>query len=199
MGSSTSKSARKLPTSTSRPSPPWAGTRTPHPDPLFQSGQIHPPQSSALNPLGGYVNPTKNFSGEKDQAVRQDALDPQFMANLSRLGPVSIHDVGHFVKSPPLAQRTLSARQSQSQLPPSTLTAQSLTSLLDEIKTLPSDAGSLMKIERLYRQYGVDKQTMERLRRWVNSPSVGKEHKRVVEGEEIVELQAVWVDGPRPS
>jgi len=47
MGSSASKAARKLPTtapSTARPTPSWAGARTPHPEPL------HPEGTSAAQP-----------------------------------------------------------------------------------------------------------------------------------------------------
>jgi len=37
--------------------------------------------------------------------------------------------------------------------------------------------------------------TMEKLRQWVNSPSItGTDEVKVVEGEEIVEMKAVWVD-----
>jgi hypothetical protein len=32
-------------------------------------------------------------------AVRRDAMDPQFMSNLSKLGPVSIHDAGKFIRT----------------------------------------------------------------------------------------------------
>ncbi len=32
-------------------------------------------------------------------AVRRDAMDPQFMANLSKLGPVSINDAGRFIRT----------------------------------------------------------------------------------------------------
>lgn len=58
------------------------------------------------------------FSGEKDEggssrldfgvvleltvfhvAVKRDAMDPQFMANLSKLGQVSIHDAGKFMRT----------------------------------------------------------------------------------------------------
>ena len=64
MGSSASKAARKLPTSTpsaKRAPPSWAGARTPHPDPLYpegsapsagtsQAGQPRKPLPSHLNP-----------------------------------------------------------------------------------------------------------------------------------------------------
>lgn len=36
---------------------------------------------------------------------------------------------------------------------------------------------------------------MEGIRRWVNSPSIGDEAVEILDGERIVELRAVWVDG----
>lgn len=35
---------------------------------------------------------------------------------------------------------------------------------------------------------------MRQVRKYVNSPSVGEDEVRVEEGEEIVEMKAVWVD-----
>jgi hypothetical protein len=64
------------------------------------------------------------FSGEKDEgqssrhglgaaleltmhaAVKRDAMDPQFMANLSKLGQVSIHDAGKFMRTVSTATMT---------------------------------------------------------------------------------------------
>lgn len=41
----------------------------------------------------------------------------------------------------------------------------------------------------------MNSETMNKLRRWVNSPSVtGNDEVKVVEGEEIIEMNAVWVD-----
>lgn len=97
---------------------------------------------------------------------------------------------------PAPAQRTLNARQpdltSPTQLPPAGhLTAPLLSSLLDKLKSLPPGGDPLP----IYREYAMDPGTMERLRRWVNSPSVGQDVVRVEEGERIVEMHAVWVDG----
>lgn len=48
----------------------------------------------------------------------------------------------------------------------------------------------------MYREYGADAEAMSIVRRWVNSPSVGENDDiTVVEGEEIREMKAVWVDG----
>lgn len=47
----------------------------------------------------------------------------------------------------------------------------------------------------MYKEYNMNADTMTTLRRWVNSPSVtGNDEVKVVEGEEIIEMKAVWVD-----
>jgi hypothetical protein len=97
---------------------------------------------------------------------------------------------------PALAQRTLSARSpstsSPTQIPPAGyLTAPLLISLLDRLKTVPPS-----EAEGLYKQFNMSKDSMDVLRAWVNSPSVGEDEVRVEEGERIVEMKAVWV-GPK--
>lgn len=66
-----------------------------------------------------------------------------------------------------------------------------LISLFDRLKALPAGSDP----SKLYKEYNMDPSTMSKLRRWVNSPSVtGNDEIKVVEGEEIVEMKAVWVD-----
>ena len=50
-------------------------------------------------------------------------------------------------------------------------------------------------MQDLYAQFNMSKDSMDVLRRYVNSPSVGEDVVRVEEGERIVEMRAVWVDG----
>ncbi|KAI9632322.1 uncharacterized protein MKK02DRAFT_40625 [Dioszegia hungarica] len=229
MGASSSKSVRKLPTTTpSRPTPAWAGARTtiPRPEELDAAPPTSPSehegsQGSAftqpkdMSGLGrnrgsaleygladqgaepGSTGKSKpGFSGEKDSEVLRDGRDPQFMSNLSRLGQVRIHDAGRFVETPALAQRTLSSRTSllttPTQLPPpGHLTPPLLSSLLDKLKSLPPGGDPAP----LYAEYSMDAKTMEGVRRWVNSPSIGEEDVEIKDGERVVELRAVWVDG----
>ncbi|WVR04073.1 hypothetical protein IAU60_001072 [Kwoniella sp. DSM 27419] len=136
------------------------------------------------------------FSGEKDSAITRDAMDPQFMQNLSRLGQVRIQDAGEFV--PAQAQKTLMSRvpeytaNAASAPPANHLTIPLLVSLLDRLKTLPAGMDSAA----LYKEYGVDKGVMDDVRKWVNSVSVAEsDDVRVEDGEEIREMKAVWVGG----
>ncbi|WRT65426.1 uncharacterized protein IL334_002369 [Kwoniella shivajii] len=140
------------------------------------------------------------FSGAKDDAIRRDAMDPQFMNNLSRLGQVKIHDAGEFI--PAQAQRTLASRsshpeftaatQSYSAPPVNHLTITLLVSLLDRLKSLAPGSDALA----LYKEFGVDKSVMDDVRKWVNSVSVAETDEiRVEDGEEVREMKAVWVGG----
>ncbi|WVF66708.1 hypothetical protein IAT40_001450 [Kwoniella sp. CBS 6097] len=138
------------------------------------------------------------FSGEKDDAITKDAMDPQFMNNLSRLGQVRIHDSGEFV--PAQAQRTLLSRVPEytnpSPAPPANhLTIPLLVSLLDRLKSLPATSAAA-EAASLYKEYGVDKSVMDDVRKWVNSVSVAEsDDVRVEDGEEVREMKAVWVGG----
>lgn len=91
--------------------------------------------------------------------------------------------------TPSAAQRTLSARRDEftnaSVTPPAGhLTAPSLISLLDRVKALPITGDR----RRVYEEYGVDR-GMDEVRRWVNSPSVGRvDVVKVVDGEEVREM-----------
>ncbi|TXT11049.1 hypothetical protein VHUM_01800 [Vanrija humicola] len=182
MGASSSKAARRLPTKT--PS-------AVHPPVSEAAEPAAPPQSSSTRPAdaatqeafvyGGLRESPRaasspSFSGEKDDAILQDAMDPQFLSNLSRLGPVDVPQASRLVRAPARAQRTLNARKDEYTRPtvtppPGTVTASMLTTLLDELKLLPPGADP----SRVYRQFGLTAEQLAPVRRWVNSPSVGDE------------------------
>ncbi|WWD16771.1 hypothetical protein CI109_101203 [Kwoniella shandongensis] len=219
MGSSSSKAVRKLPTAStlSRSSPATRAQPPPPPPPESEpetQAQTGPSGPGAVDSplwhersMGGQERRAQespevmggmgkvHFSGEKDDGILKDAMDPQFMRNLSRLGPVEIHDAGKFV--PAQAQRTLSSRREEftsptALPPPNHLSVPLLISLLDRLKTLPpgTDPSSV------YEEYGMQKREMDDLRKWVNSVSVSEEDDvRVENGEEIREMKAVWVGG----
>ncbi|WWC59953.1 uncharacterized protein I303_102516 [Kwoniella dejecticola CBS 10117] len=138
------------------------------------------------------------FTGAKDDAIKRDAMDPQFLNNLSRLGQVSIKDAGEFV--PAQAQRTLLSRSSHPEFtaptslstppPANHLTITLLVSLLDRLKTLKPDQDA----NAVYKEYGVEKSIMDDVRQFVNSVSVAEQDDvRIEDGEEVREMRAVWV------
>ncbi|KAL7419770.1 hypothetical protein Q5752_005686 [Cryptotrichosporon argae] len=210
MGGASSK-PRRLPTSlpsTARPLP-----RAPAVPAEAQAAHIE--RADAAEPVpetpGGlpaekddYVGPSRNlrgdygFSGDKDDAIKRDAMDPHFMANLSHLGQVRIHDAGRFVRTPAQAQRTLSSRDpaltSPTSAPPrGHLPASALVALLDALKAVP--AHSARRAE-LCSAYNIDPDVVCAIGTWVNSVSVGEEVERVEQGRKVVEMKAVWVDPP---
>ncbi|WWC87540.1 uncharacterized protein L201_002430 [Kwoniella dendrophila CBS 6074] len=135
------------------------------------------------------------FSGNKDDAIKRDSMDPQFMNNLSMLGQVRIRDAGKFV--PAQAQRTLLSRSANPELSsniPSInhLTINLLVSLLDQLKS-----SSAKEASKLYKEYGIkDIKLIEDIRKYVNSVSVSENDSvRIEDGEEIREMNAVWIGG----
>lgn len=84
------------------------------------------------------------------------------------------------------------------------MSAQTLSTLLDAFKSVHPgrDAATL------YSRVGMSKDQLANVRRWVNSPSVGEEERRVEESggqtvNQVVEMKAVWIDArdkdaPRP-
>ncbi|KAJ9123962.1 hypothetical protein QFC22_000753 [Naganishia vaughanmartiniae] len=221
MGSSSSKAVRKLP----KAPPTWAGARTPgefkYPEGVLPLGtdKVQPPSrgpsgDSTKSPGGpldyGVIHPsgagTEHATGrknthaseKKDDTIMRDGADPDFMANLSRLGQVAVPKQGlSFEKQAP-ALRTMLSRSTDytstsSVPPPNCLTASMLSSLLDRIKTIPEG----QSIAKLCKEYNISEAKLNDLTRWVNSPSVDKDRTQVVlseDGEESVKMMAVWVD-----
>ncbi|WVN90394.1 uncharacterized protein L203_105630 [Cryptococcus depauperatus CBS 7841] len=205
MGSQTSKPIRKLPNaSLSRPAP---RSQIPRREiPPFERSSSEKELVSSPGPLDYGVRKeydrdgtprnedVKHVNGEKNDAILKDAMDPQFLQNLHKLGPVQVNDAGKLI--PVNAQRTLLARKAEytsSSLPlPGHLTLPVLVTLLDRLKALPpgSDPSSL------YKQFGMEKDKIEQVRRWVNSASVEeKDDVRVEEGNEIREMKSLWIGG----
>lgn len=126
----------------------------------------------------------------------RDALDPDFAANLSRIGQVRIQDAGEFVPTQAAAQRTLNSRRNELQdsssiPPPNHLSASVLRALLDEVKGVRSASA----LKEVYERYNMSPEKVDQLRRWVNTPSVGDVTTNMVDGQETTEMKAVWVDG----
>ncbi|ODN80811.1 hypothetical protein L202_02961 [Cryptococcus amylolentus CBS 6039] len=205
MGSSSSKGIRKLPKSALPQSARGQRVRLPQqapPPPIEEQPEEESSGPIDYSRLKEEINRGQSakgtaidFSGEKDDALQRDAMDPQFLQNLHKLGPVEIKDAGKFI--PADFQRTLSSRKdiytSSSQLaPPGHLTLPFLVNLLDKLKTLPPGADPTP----IYKQFGVEKEKMDVLRKWVNSVSVEDEdYVTVDEGNEVREMKSVWIGG----
>ncbi|RPD65960.1 hypothetical protein L226DRAFT_530091 [Lentinus tigrinus ALCF2SS1-7] len=181
MGSSASKpAARKL----ARTPPAWAGARTPG-----FGEQAHP-----------HARPTAQASEKKDEAILRDSQDPQFLANLSKLGPVTVdHHMQTIRPAAASAQQLYQTRlrsedEARSSRPTQNrLVASSLMDLLEERKFVSTEK----EVAELAKKYGVDLEKLERLARHVNSVSVNQDTvKRWVgkDGVENVTMVASWVN-----
>ncbi|TFY78019.1 hypothetical protein EWM64_g5994 [Hericium alpestre] len=156
MGSAASKAARKLPKSvTSKAAPPWAGARAP----------AEGPHDAAQRPLAAET---------KDEGILQDAQDPQFLANLNRLGPVRVDHHMQSVKLQENVQQQFKTRAdsevqaSSSHAPRNRLLAASLSELLEQRKYLATRD----ELAKLADQHGIDPDKLENVARFVNTPTV---------------------------
>ncbi|KAJ2917655.1 hypothetical protein MD484_g2781, partial [Candolleomyces efflorescens] len=211
MGNSASKATRSFP---KRSPAPWAGARTPAPS------DVQSPQAGVNAAREGVAK----ASEQRTPDIEKDAGDPDFLRALNRLGPVRVeHGAGiqaaqtqvqkiplrlSFLPSNPtrpqfqstqateinrLFQSRAASEDEASSLKPSPnhLYAASLHELLDARKSARSKA----ELESLARRYNIDYAKLERLARFVNSPSV--DEKLTVKsvdrnGDEQVTLTAVW-------
>ncbi|THH09483.1 hypothetical protein EW146_g8673, partial [Bondarzewia mesenterica] len=175
MGSASSKAARTLPKTAAKPPPSWAGARTPGPSDV-------PPRAKPQNPRA---------SETKDEDIERDSRDPQFLANLRRLGPVRVDHHMQTIRTADDVNRAYRSRvesetaASSSRVPHNRLLVDSLTDLLEERKLVTTQG----ELEELARRYGIDVDKLESLARFVNTPSV-KEGSvvRVIEdnGDELI-------------
>lgn len=180
MGSASSKPARHLPR-TAKPT--WAGART-----------LNPGEAPHARPSIPRASETKN------EAIERDARDPQFMANLSKLGQVRVDH--HMQTVRPDAERIQGVFQTrlQSEVEASSarsthnkLVAGSLQDLLQERKSLTSRD----ELHKLAQRYDVDPDKLESITRFVNSPSIDEGSiKRTIgeDGAETVTMKAIWVE-----
>ncbi|GBE80729.1 predicted protein [Sparassis crispa] len=181
MGGASSKATRQFP----KPKKPlWAGARTPSPGEAPQSAKPTLPRASET----------------RNEDIEQDAKDPQFLANLSRLGPVKVdHHMQTFRLGADNTQHVLQTRlQSEAEARSShpthnRLLAASLQELLEERKSVTTQA----ELEKLAKRYNVDVAKLESVAQFVNSPSVlpGSVVRTVSDdGEERITMLATWAD-----
>ncbi|KAI0807190.1 hypothetical protein C8Q74DRAFT_1213201 [Fomes fomentarius] len=181
MGSASSKPARKL----ARTPPAWAGARTPN----VAERPPHPHPHS---------RPPPHASETKSEAIQRDSHDPQFLANLSKLGPVTVdHQVQAVRPAAASAQHMFQSRlrsedEARSSRPThNRLIASSLLDLFEERKHITTQK----EPENLAKKYGIDLEKLQRLASHVNSVSVDQNTvKRWVgeDGAEHVTMIASW-------
>ncbi|KAI0664982.1 hypothetical protein C8Q70DRAFT_1049168 [Cubamyces menziesii] len=179
MGSAASKPARKL----ARAPPAWAGARTPN---VGEQAPTRPAMPRA--------------SETKNDAIERDSKDPDFLANLSKLGQVKVdHHMQTIRPAASQAQQLFQTRlqseeQARSARPPRNhLVASSLLELLEERKyaTRPQELAEIAK------KYDMDVEKLERLARHVNSVSVQADSVRRwvdEEGVDRVTMLATWMN-----
>ncbi|KAF9562143.1 hypothetical protein CPC08DRAFT_706869 [Agrocybe pediades] len=177
MGSSASKAARSYPAARQGVS---HGSRQP------QSA----PSSAQNRPVAAET---------RSEAIEKDGADPQFLSNLSSLGPVRVDH--HMQTIRPEAQNTArlfesrakSEASSSSGLPKEKVYAFVLSDLLDKCKAVKSSA----ELGKLCEEYGFEASRLESLARFVSSPSIDKSTIRPAAGkseEEGFLVTAVWME-----
>ncbi|KAG9126373.1 hypothetical protein FRC07_003679 [Ceratobasidium sp. 392] len=176
MGSSGSKASRKLPT---RIQPSWAGARTPE---NFRAAK-----------------PGTMASETKDQSI--ESKDPHFMSKLSQIGQVQVPNPQLGERFRPQSDKSFNmirAREASEQMAasPSTVPSNRLLALsLSDVLDARKSASSSREISELARSYGIDAKTLERVARFINTPSVAPENvTRTVgkDGEEKTTMLATW-------
>ncbi|KAJ3564476.1 hypothetical protein NP233_g8269 [Leucocoprinus birnbaumii] len=196
MGSSASKAARKLP---KRAEPPtWAGKRTPGPTDVPPAGVTREQVREKL------------ASEHRTEAIEQDARDPHLLANLQSLGPVKVDHHMKPTRPEPAASNTArlfqaryrheqdleATRQSSRQAGPST---QLNTTQLVNVLNARKGAADPEAVKNVTREMGIDFGKVERIARFVNTPSVSKEGVRTTVdnmGNEQTIAKAIWIDAP---
>ncbi|KAF8163010.1 hypothetical protein B0H34DRAFT_794760 [Crassisporium funariophilum] len=186
MGSSASKAARKYP---QRQGVPGLGA-TGAGSKATEAGAV--PRS----------RPADNVHGR--EALEKDGGDPDFLAMLNRLGPVRVDH--HMQTVRPEHSNTTrlfeSRNESESQASSSQpvqnhLYSSALSELLDRRKS----ASTTQDLERLSKEFGLDLGDLERLARFVNSPSVSSSTIRPVGEKEDqgFTITAAWIEPVSPE
>jgi len=180
MGSSSSKATRALPKS--KPS-----TR---------------PTTGPLDALGRGQQKPPLASETKGQAIREDGMDPQLLANLTRLGPVKVDHGMHGLKPAGVNASRILSTQKQSETEVQTgetkrnhIQAPSLFDALTRLQEAKDD----QTVERLAGEYHLDGRVLKELGRTVNVPTPDETTARTVvdeDGAEVVLKTAKWVTFP---
>ncbi|KAF9653150.1 hypothetical protein BDM02DRAFT_2168406 [Thelephora ganbajun] len=180
MGSSSSKVSRALPKS--KPS-----TR---------------PTTGPLDGLGRGKQKPPPASEAKGQAIREDGMDPQLLANLTRLGPVKVdHGMKGLKPMGANASRILEMQkqsETEAQMGETKRNRIQAPSLFDALTRLQG-AKDDQTIERLAEEYNLDVRELGELGKTVNVPTPDETTARTVvdeDGAEVVLKTAKWATFP---
>ncbi|KAF8803567.1 hypothetical protein BYT27DRAFT_7340795 [Phlegmacium glaucopus] len=113
----------------------------------------------------------------RTKEIEQDAGDPDFLANLSRLGPVRVNHSMETIRPDPMGSTTSRLFESRAKpefeassphLAKNHLYSSTLTELLNQRKSTHTQKD----LEKLSMEFGIEVDKLERLARYVTSPSV---------------------------
>ncbi|KZV91101.1 hypothetical protein EXIGLDRAFT_770263 [Exidia glandulosa HHB12029] len=179
MGGAASK-ARKLPSAAS------GATKA---KPALAGARAGDPTAPSLPPRA---------SGTRTAAIDADAKDPQLLANLSKLGQVAIESRSTSGTSERIsrafAQQVQSEDEGARTRPPrNKLHASALAQLLDELRDLRTND----EVAQLAERYNMDLDVLERLAQVVNTPSIDRAERTVVDGQQRLVMNASWIRKPK--
>jgi len=178
MGSSASKAARKYPEAVGK---------------AVEAGM-----KRSTVPPAGVTNVTRLAEAHKSEAIERDAVDPHFLANLNKLGPVRVDHHMQTIRPEAKSARQRQLAESETlQLSPGTrnrLYGSSISELLDKHKSVKT----YDELVKLAEEFKIDVDKLRGLVRFVNSPSVDKASIRSApgskQGEDLWVANAVWVE-----
>jgi len=146
------------------------------------------------------INKNRLPDSHRTKEIEQDAGDPHFLANLSRLGPVRVNHSMETTRPDPMGSTTNRLFESRAKpefeassphLPKNYLYSSTLTELLNQRKS----AHTQKDLEKLSKEFGIELDKVESLVRFVTSPSViGKAIHSVGKDGEGSMSTAVWVE-----
>jgi hypothetical protein len=188
MGSASSKAARVLPRSKSSTRP------TTSPLDAFGRTQQKPPsvgETKGQGMLSLMQTKTQRVQSERPQAIQDDGMDPQLLANLTRLGPVKVDHGMHGLKLTGVTAGRILDMQKQSEMETRTRETKrnhlQAPTLFDALMRL-QEAKDERATERLAEEYNLDAWVLRELGKTVNVPTPDETTTRAVIGEDGAEI-----------
>ncbi|KZT54575.1 hypothetical protein CALCODRAFT_456463 [Calocera cornea HHB12733] len=185
MGASSSKAARQATQAAAKPRPSWAGATA---ESIEAAARARP-------------STVGRASATKDEFIKQDSQDPQLLAQLNRLGPVSVtpQNMPFQTAQSVRMARIYQSRQANEELQETDqrnrTSASSLADMLNERK----EARTQADLVNIAKDYSVDVEVLNTLARYVNAPTVGPQIQREIKDEDdegMPKFNAHWTTAP---